>query len=121
VILHDAGCRAAQRLFERLPRPVASILRVLPRAAAAAAARRATRKMLRRLHPTGRIEVLAAPWRARLFEPLTAGLDTMGTPCVFYSAAIEESFFLYTRERPRVTHSLCATLGNDLCEWVLAG
>ncbi len=120
-ILHQAGCLAARRAFERIPRPAASALGVLPRAATAAAARRATWKLLRRLHTPGRFEVLRNPWRALLFEPLTAGLDTMGTACAFYGAAIEECFFLYTRQRPQITHSLCSSLGGEHCEWLLAG
>lgn len=119
-ILHAAGRRAAQHFFDRRPGLATSMLGVLPRSAAAAAARRGTKKLLRRLHFPGTVEIIPVPWGARLFEPLTAGLDTTGTPCTFYSAAIEESFFLYTRERPQVSHSNCATFGNDYCEWVLA-
>lgn len=119
-ILHAAGCIAARQSFERLPRPAASAIGVLPRTAAAAAARRAAGKLLRRLHHPGRLEVLRNPWRIRLLEPLTSGLDGVGTACTFYGAVIEESLFLYTRSRPRVTHPLCSTRGDSHCEWALA-
>lgn len=118
-ILHEAGCIAARRYFERMPRPAAATLGILPRAAATAAARRAVGKLLRRLHHPGRLEVLRAPWRIRLFEPLTTGLDSVGAACNLYGAAIEECFFLYTRSRPRAVHSPCTTLGGDYCEWAL--
>jgi hypothetical protein len=119
-ILHEAGYLAARRFFERVPRPATAALGVLPRTAAAAAARRGVQRMLRRLNEPGRIEVLRKPLRAMLFEPLTAGLDSIGTACAFYGAAIEESIFLYTRQRPQVTHTLCASLGGAHCEWMVA-
>jgi hypothetical protein len=120
-ILRQAGCHAAQQFFQRVPRPTAAVLGLLPRAAAAAAARRATQKLLRRLHHPGEYEVLRNPWRARLLQPLTAGLDSIGIACTFYGAALEEVFFLYTGERPQITHSLCATLGASHCEWSFVG
>jgi hypothetical protein len=118
-ILHEAGRQAARQYFERIPRPAASALGVLPRRAAQAAARRGAQKMLRRLHHPGRCDLLRNPWRALLFEPLTRGLDTMGIACTFYGAAIEECFYLYTRQRPQIIHSLCSTLGGEHCEWTL--
>lgn len=119
-ILQEAGHIVARQTFERLPRPAAAALDILPRAARAAAARRAARKLLRRLHHPGHLEMLRHPWRIRLYEPLAGGLDGVGTACSLYSAAIEECFFLYTRSRPRVTHPHCTTLGDDHCEWALA-
>lgn len=119
-ILYEAGCLAARQLFERVPRPAVSALGILPRAAATAAARRAARKMLRKIHGPRRYEVMTRPWRALLFEPLTAELDSAGSACTFYGGLIEECFFLYTRERPQVTHSTCVTLGGAHCEWSLA-
>lgn len=119
-ILREAGYLAARQYFERIPRTAASALGVLPRATAAAAARRGARKLLQRLHGAGHLEVVRKPWRIRLFDPVTARLDTPGTPCSFYTAALEECFFLYTRNRPQFTHSNCAALGDDCCEWSLS-
>lgn len=118
-ILHEAGHRAARQYFERIPRTATSALGVLPRGTAAAAARRGARKLLQRLHGEGRLEVARKPWRIRLFDPITARLDTPGAPCTFYGAALEECFFLYTRERTQLSHTLCSTLGGNYCEWAL--
>jgi len=116
-ILDEAGHLAARQYFERIPRTATSALGVLPRSAAAAAARRGARKLLRRLHGEGRLEMARKPWRIRLFDPVTARLGAPGTPCTFYTAALEECFFLYTKDRPQVTHSTCAALGGSCCEW----
>lgn len=119
-ILREAGHRAARQYFERTPRAAAAVFGILPRATAAAAARRGARKLMQRLHGEGHLEVVRKPWRIRLFDPVTARLDAPGMPCSFYTAALEECFFLYTRNRPQFTHSHCANLGSAYCEWSLS-
>jgi len=120
LILESAGHLAARRLFERIPRPAASALRILPGRATRAAAKRAAQSMLRRIHINGhRLEVNRDPWTAQLFEPLTMGLDPDGLACNFYAGLIEECFSLYTKERPSVAHPHCTTHGASYCEWSL--
>lgn len=120
-ILRQAGHLAARQYFERMPRSATSALGILPRRTAAAAARRGARKLLQRLHGEGRLEVVRKPWRIRLFDPITAHLDDLGAaPCSFFTAALEELLFLYTRNRPQFTHSACSALGGEYCEWVVA-
>lgn len=119
-ILREAGRLAAHRQFARMPAAMAAILGILPRAVRFAAARKAVRNLLRRLDGSGRLEVAGKPLVVRRYDPLVAAVDATGTACVSFGSAIEELVSLYTRKRPRVSHSACTAKGQEYCEWTLA-
>lgn len=117
MILCDAGALVA-RWFHRRTRGIVPV-RLLPGPLRRRRAARAARRMLRRIAGGGRVTVVRRPLRLQITGALTAELDANGYACTVYTGALEELYSFYSRKRPTVRHSCCATQGQSCCEWML--
>jgi len=117
-ILRETGAKVARHFFGRLPSPAVSALRVLPAAALAAALRRSTRKLLRKVSG-GHPEVAGRPVVIRVDGALSVDDHADGTSCVLFTAALEEMAFLFTGMRHRAEQIRCQARGEACCEWIL--
>lgn len=116
-ILHDAGVRLAERQFERLPLPSATLIDVLPRAARNALLRRAGKRLLKRVAGPAQIEMDRWPEHARVTNSLLVEAESGRSACTLYAAAFERLIALYTDQRSSVSHTYCAAWSDDACEW----
>ncbi len=118
-ILRDTGERVAQEYARRVPRSWRRLARGLPARASIALARRAARRLLRRIVGDGSVEVSRRPPAIRV-RSRVADADATYTACVLYSAAIEGIVREYSGDRPRVLQGQCASRGGAFCEWTIA-
>ncbi len=118
-ILRDTGERVAAEYSRRVPQLWRRLAQALPARASLGLARRAARRMLRRIVGDGAVEVAGQPPAVRVRSVL-AGLEP-GTPvCVLYAAALESLVRSYSGERPRIQEQRCAAQGAGFCEWTIA-
>lgn len=118
-ILHDTGTRVATEYIRRVPRLWLSTVRALPSRVSLLFARRAARRLLRRMVGGRAVQVTRRPASVRVAGHIAAE-DSNATACVLYSAALEEMVRAYAGDRPRVEQQRCATQGAPFCEWVIA-
>ncbi len=118
-ILCDTGERVAMEYVRRVPQLWRRLAQALPSGASLALARRAARRLLRRLVGDGAVEVAGQPPAVRVRSVL-ADLEP-GTPiCVLYEAALERLVRAYAGDRPRIQHQRCTAHGAGFCEWTIA-
>ncbi len=119
-ILRDTGVRVAEE-YVRRRRPLwRRLAHSLPGdGASLALARRAARRLLRRIVVDGDVEVTRKPPLFRIRSEL-ARTDTTATACVLYAAALEEILRSYVGERPQLEQRRCASQGAPFCEWTIA-
>jgi len=118
-ILRDTGQRVAAEYARRVPRLWRRTARAMPARLSLVLARRAARRLLRRIIGDGAVEVARRPPAVRVRSVLS-GTDATGTACVLYSAAIEEIVRTYAGDRLRVEQRRCASEGAGFCEWTIA-
>ncbi len=120
-VLREAGSAIARRDFERRRRPAARRVKGhgLPRAVVYFSVRRAAKRLMTRLFGRGSLSWIGRPLHARIRHPFMDGDTEAGTPCVMFSAMLEELLLRYTHRKARVAHSHCIARGADACEWEL--
>ncbi len=114
----EAGHRMARELWSAQSRMSRTRPRILPGFVGRYAASRSLRRRFRTLIGQADAEWSRAPHTLQLRNALTARADPGGASCAFYGGVMEELLTLYTGHRHLVRHTLCATRGDDLCEWV---
>lgn len=117
-ILRDTGRRVATEYIRRVPRFWRRLAQALPSRASIVLARRAARRLLRRMVGDGRVQITARPTAVRVTSEL-ARSDTTLTACVLYSAALEEMIRAYSGEKPQVRQERCSARGEPFCEWLI--
>ena len=118
-ILRDTGQRLARYMVERVPAPVHGILRILPRAALLAYARRTALRALRRFAAPATVEKAGKPFVVRLSAAPASRLEPAGLACVLYGALIEEIFTKFSGQPAHTRHTRCCADGEKWCEWRL--
>ncbi len=113
-VLREAGAAFARRSMAR-PRATGmpAFLRFL-------AARRAARRLLKRVATSQSGFTVERPLVVRSHASITAAADDRGTGCALVTGALAELARAYLRESAAVTHGRCVGLGDDACEWVVA-
>lgn len=118
-ILRDTGQRVAAEYVRRVPRGWLRTARALPTRVSIALARRAARRLLRRMVGGAEVQVTRRPASVRVAGHL-AHEDSPASACVLYEAALAAMVRAYAGERPRIQQQRCATHGAPFCEWVIA-
>ncbi len=118
-ILRDTGQRVAAEYVRRVPRPWRRLAQALPTRASLTLARRAARRLLRRIVADGHVEVVRRPPAVRVRTALAAS-DATGTACVLYAAALESIMQEYAGDGLRLAEQRCASHGASFCEWTIA-
>lgn len=117
-ILVEAGRRIAWQDWEQRSAFFRKSVRLLPRPLAHAAARRAARRLVKRLKGGGRLSVRGRPLQLSLNHCLTANADPGGVACSVFSGLLTELLHEYTRHPYRVGHVQCEARGAGRCRWV---
>lgn len=94
-------------------------LRILPKSLMHRSFRKVAARMLRGLSSGAAVEVNGRPPVARVTESAITLLEPPGSVCVMYAAALEELGEAYANQRPAVSHTLCISRGDGVCEWTL--
>ncbi len=118
-ILRDTGQRVATEYTRRVPQPWRRLAQALPARASVALARRAARRLFRRIVGDGAVEVAGQPPVVRVRSVLS-GLEPGAPVCVLYAAALEVIVLAYAGDRPRVEQQRCVAQGAGFCEWTIA-
>jgi len=118
-ILREAGNRIARHCFRRVPSSYVSALRLLPKSLLHRSYRKLASRMLRGLGPGSTVEVIGRPPVARVMDSAITSLEPYGSACVMYAAALEELGEAFAGSRPAVSHTLCISRGDGVCEWTL--
>ncbi len=118
-ILRDTGRRVADEYIRRVPRFWRRTAHALPARASLALARRAARRLLRRIVGDGEVAGTRRPPVLRVSSALAA-TDSSHTACVLYAAAIETVLKEYAGDRPQLAEARCASRGAPFCEWTIA-
>ncbi len=116
VILWETGQAMAQRRLDRVPRPMFSIVRLMPGHGTGSAAR-VGRRLLRALSGGGTVESQARPFRVTFSNCPIATLDELGTGCSLYSGALETLVRGYSGREARIVHEDCRARGGAACVW----
>jgi bacteriochlorophyll 4-vinyl reductase len=118
-VFRETGRRIARLRYGPMPRPLAAVLRRLPRAFAFTPLRAATRKLLRRLVGNARFEV-KPPLHLRMDAAPTARLEGQAA-CALYTGVLEALLERYLGETRQVVHVRCRSRGEEACEWRTRG
>lgn len=117
-IFREAGRRMARREWDQRSAPLRGTVRFMPRPLAQLAARRAAKRLFRRL-TAGRLSISRWPLEMHIHGCLTATADPGGAACSFYAGAFGELLHLYTGRQYRVRHPQCEARGDAECRWVV--
>ena len=118
-IFLQAGRRVAQHAWEQRNGLSRGMLRVTPTPLSRMAARRAARRLFKRLVGDGQLSVNRWPVVLTIRNSLTARADPSGSACAFYAGAFAEVMQLHTRKRYRVLHEECIARGAPACLWTV--
>ena len=118
-IFVQAGRRVAQHAWQQRSGMSRSMLRVTPTPLSRGAARRAARRLFKKLVGDGQLSVGRWPVVLTIRNSLTARADPSGAACAFYAGAFSEIMELHTRRRYRVLHEECIARGAPACLWTV--
>jgi len=118
-IFVQAGRRVAQHAWEQRSGTMRSALRITPTPLTRLAARRAARRLFKRLVGDGQLSLARWPVVLTVRQSLTARADPTGAACAFYAGAFSEIMQLHTRKRYRVLHEECLAHGAPACRWTV--
>lgn len=118
-IFGETGRRVARHAWEKRSRAIRGAIRILPGPLSGIAARRAARRLFRKLAGNGRIRLGKRPPSLEITGSLSASADPEGTACTFYAGAFGELLQQYTGRTYRVLHPRCEARGDDGCEWTV--
>jgi predicted hydrocarbon binding protein len=116
-IFEQAGRRLAARFWEQRGRAARLAVRVMPTALSVRAARKAARRIFKRIAGDAALEIQPRPLSVRLTGAITARADPGGAACAFYAGVLSEVMRQYTGRDHGVEHVRCGARGAPACEW----
>jgi len=118
-VFRETGRRITLLRYGPMPRPLAAMLRKLPRGFAFAPLRTAARRLLRHLVGNASFEV-KPPLHLRMPSAPTALLEGQAA-CALYTGVLEALLERYLGEPRQVIHVRCRARGEEACEWRTRG
>lgn len=117
LILRETGGRIAEWRYNRVPKTMASLYRLLPLRVAMMPVARAARRLFVEFRAGREVTAHRHPFYVRVRDSNPARLDPTGTTCALYTAALEKHAQLYTSRTWYVVHTHCRAQGGEYCEW----
>lgn len=117
LVLRGAGQRLADWRYQRVPKLLARMYRTLPQRMVLVPVARAAVRLFSDLGVGGEIEVHRHPFYIRVQGSNTAALDSTGTACALFTAALEQHLRLFTGREWHAHQPQCESFGGSACEW----